>query len=259
MSTAATLPGAPTAAGEPVISFRGVHKRFGDKVVLDGLDLDVARGETLVIMGPSGTGKSVTLRHAIGLVAPDAGTVLVRGHDMATIGRSELRELRRGMGYLFQDGALVNWLSAGENVALPLREHTALSDAEIRERVEHKLELVHLEGVWDRMPSELSGGMRKRVALARALITDADLLLYDEPNAGLDPEISMSISHLIRELADRLGVTSVVVTHLVSCVRTVADRVVLLESGRVVVEGPRDEFLASDHPRLRRFLGGSED
>jgi phospholipid/cholesterol/gamma-HCH transport system ATP-binding protein len=249
---------APTDAA-PLISFEGVRKVYGDRAVLDGLELAVRQGETLVIMGPSGTGKSVTLRHAIGLVEADAGRVVVDGHDMATISHEDLRDLRRRMGYLFQEGALLNWLSAGDNVALPLRENTDMPEDEIRARVEEKLELVHLPGVWEKMPSELSGGMRKRVGLARALITDPEIILYDEPNAGLDPEISASINTLIRELADRLRITSVVVTHLVSCVRTVADRVVLLDGGRVVIDAPPDEFLASDNPRLVRFLGEDPD
>jgi len=248
-----------TGVSEPIIRFRGVSKRFGATVTLDGLDLEIPKGQTIVIMGPSGTGKSVTLRHIIGLIKPDAGHVEVWGKDLAKISRRDLVDLRKRIGYLFQDGALINWLSVGDNVALPLRENTDMPEAEIRERVEHKLELVHLPGSWDKMPGELSGGMRKRVGLARALITDAELILYDEPNAGLDPEISMSINHLIRELADRLGITSLVVTHLLSCVRTVADRVVLLEKGHLVVDLNKDDFLNSQHPRVLSFLGTDPD
>jgi phospholipid/cholesterol/gamma-HCH transport system ATP-binding protein len=248
-----------TTDDSPLISMRNVSKRFGTKQVLDGLDLDVSRGETLVIMGPSGTGKSVTLRHMIRLLKPDSGTVTVDGHDMETISNRDLATLRKRMGYLFQEGALINWLSAGENVALPLRENSKLTDEEIRDKVEEKLELVHLPDTWDAMPSDLSGGMRKRVGLARALITNPEIILYDEPNAGLDPEISMSINHLIRELADRLKITSVVITHLVSCLRVVADRVVLLDHGRVCEEGTPEEFLASKNPRVVRFLGPDPD
>lgn len=244
---------------EVVIRFDGVRKAFGSKVVLDGLDLEVKRGETMVIMGPSGTGKSVTLRHVVGLLHADAGRVLVEGHDMASISRADLIELRRNMGYLFQEGALINWLSAGENVALPLRENTDLGDEEIRQRVIERLELVHLPDVYDKMPPELSGGMRKRVGLARALVTDPRIVLYDEPNTGLDPEISMSINHLIRELAQRLSITSIVVTHLVSCVRVVADRVVLLDGGKVVIEGDPESFVNSEHPRVKRFLQPPHD
>lgn len=247
------------ASGEPVIRFADVHKRFGARAVLDGLDLEVRRGETLVVMGPSGTGKSVTLRHAIGLLKPDSGLVEVEGHDMARIAREDLATLRRRMGYLFQEGALINWMSVGDNVALPLRESTDLPEEEIRARVLGKLELVHLDDVWDKLPSEISGGMKKRVGLARALITDPEIVLYDEPNSGLDPEISMSINLLIRELAETLDITSIVVTHLVSCVRTVADRVVMLEKGRKVIDTTPDDFLSARHPRVKSFLGDLAD
>lgn len=250
---------APAAERDVVIRFENVSKRFGSKVVLDGLNLEVFRGETLVIMGPSGTGKSVTLRHVIGLMKADSGRVTVEGHDMGKIRPKELAELRRGMGYLFQDAALINWLNVRDNVSLPLRENTDMEEDEILERVEAKLELVHLPGILEKMPSELSGGMRKRVGLARALITEPKLILYDEPNAGLDPEISASINKLIHDIQQQFEITSVVITHLVSCVRTVADRVVLLEKGKVVLEGKKDEFLASKHPRLVQFLGDSHD
>lgn len=250
---------AKEAEREVVIRYEGVCKRFGPKVVLQDLDLSVRRGETLVIMGPSGIGKSVTLRHAVGLMHPDRGRVLVEGHDLATIDPEPLAGLRKRMGYLFQDGALINWLSVGENVALPLRENTDLSDAEIRERVEHKLALVQMVNTYDLMPPELSGGMRKRVGLARALVTEPEIVFYDEPNTGLDPEISMSVNHLIRDLAERLKITSIVVTHLVSCVLVVADRVVLIDQGRVFAEGPPKDFLASQNERVQRFLAKPYD
>ncbi|HEX6883824.1 MAG TPA: ATP-binding cassette domain-containing protein [Planctomycetota bacterium] len=246
-------------AGEVVIRYERVCKRFGPKVVLQDLDLEVRRGETLAIMGPSGIGKSVTLRHAVGLLHPDSGRVLVEGHDMSTIEPDDLVALRRRMGYLFQDGALINWLSVGENIALPLRENTDLSEAEIREKVEHKLGLVQLVGTYDLMPPELSGGMRKRVGLARALVTDPEIVFYDEPNTGLDPEISMSVNHLIRDLAERLEITSIVVTHLVSCVLFAADRVVLIDQGRVFAEGTPQEFLTNPNERLQRFLAKPYD
>lgn len=245
--------------GEVVIRYERVCKRFGDKVVLQDLDLEVRRGETLAIMGPSGIGKSVTLRHAVGLLKPDSGRVLVEGHDMTTIEREDLIALRKRMGYLFQDGALINWLSVGENVALPLRENTTLSEAEIRERVEHKLGLVQLVNTYELRPPELSGGMRKRVGLARALVTDPEIVFYDEPNTGLDPEISMSVNHLIRDLAERLEITSIVVTHLVSCVLFAADRVVLIDQGRVFAEGTPAEFLENTNERLQRFLAKPYD
>lgn len=183
---------------EPVIALRDVVKSFGAQRVLDGLSFEVERGKCLAIMGPSGTGKSVILRHVIGLLRADSGVVSVEGRDIAKLARKELSALRKRMGFLFQEGALINWLSVGENVALPLRENTDLKDAEIRERVQAKLELVHIPDAWEKMPSQISGGMKKRVGLARALITDPEIVLYDEPNAGLDPEISQSINELLR-------------------------------------------------------------
>lgn len=245
--------------GDVIISFREVHKSFGAQRVLNGLSFDVERGKTLAIMGPSGTGKSVVLRHAIGLMSPDAGAVEVEGREVSKLRPKELAELRRRMGYLFQEGALINWLSVGENVCLPLRENTTLSDKEIRERAEAKLELVRVQGAWDKMPSQISGGMKKRIGLARALITDPEIILYDEPNAGLDPEISASINELIHELKEKLGVTAIVVEHRVNCIKTVADDVLFLENGRALLRLPPKEFFASDHPRIVQFLGPDPD
>jgi phospholipid/cholesterol/gamma-HCH transport system ATP-binding protein len=246
-------------ADEVLILCRDVHKAFGKKQVLNGFDLEVSRGETFAIMGPSGTGKSVALRHVIGLVKPDRGKVEVEGHDMTTIGRDELRELRARMGYVFQEAALLNSMTAGENVALPLRETTRMSGDEIVKRVREKLELVHVPDAYAKMPSELSGGMKKRVGLARALITDPEIILYDEPTAGLDPEIASSINQLIRELAECLHVTALVVTHHIGCVKTVADRVGLLDGGKLHFVSTAEEFLASKEERLVRFLGDRLD
>lgn len=246
-------------ARKVVVRYAGVHKSFGEKQVLNGLDLEVYEGETFAIMGPSGSGKSVTLRHVSGLLEPDAGRVEVWDKDMATIGREDLRAMRARMGYVFQDAALLNWLSAGDNVALPLRETTDLPEDEIRERVQQKLALVHVPDAYDKMPGELSGGMRKRVGLARALVTDPELILYDEPTAGLDPEIAASINRLIDELGGELGVTAIVVTHHIGCVTTVADRVGLLDGGRLHYISSPEEFLGSKEPRLVRFLGDRLD
>ena len=242
-----------------IIRYQGVCKAFGAKVVLKDLDLDVYRGEAFCIMGPSGCGKSVTIRHIIGLLKQDRGSVTVEGHDMSTISRGDLRKLRARMGYVFQEAALLNSLSAGENVALPLRETTELSDAEIVDKVNAKLALVKVPDVYHKMPSELSGGMKKRVGLARALITDPEIVLYDEPTAGLDPEISASINRLMRELAETLHVTSVIVTHHVGTVKTVADRVGLLDNGRLNFVSKPEEFIHSTEPRLVRFLGDKLD
>ena len=253
---------APAAGGdtdEALIRFEDVHKRFGARVVLDGLSFEVRRGEAFAIMGPSGVGKSVTIRHVIGLMKPDSGRVIVEGHDMARIGKEELRELRARMGYVFQEAALLNWLSAGDNVALPLRETTDMPEDEIVERVQEKLALVQMPDAYDKMPGELSGGMKKRVGLARGLITDPEIILFDEPTAGLDPEISASINHLIREISEGLRVTALTVTHHLGTVKTVADRVGLLDGGRLHYISSPAEFLSSQEPRLVRFLGDRLD
>ena len=178
---------------------------------------------------------------------------------MATISREDLFDLRRRMGYLFQDGALINWLSVGDNIALPLRENTDLPASEIADRVAEKLRMVQMDGAQKLMPPQLSGGMRKRVGLARALVTDPEIVFFDEPNTGLDPEISMSVNHLIRDLSERLKITSIVITHLVSCILVVANRVVLLDEGRIFAEGTPDEFIHSENERLLRFLAKPYD
>lgn len=245
---------------EPVIRFEKVVKSFGAQRVLDGLDFEVERGKCLAIMGPSGTGKSVILRHAVGLMRPDSGRVLVEGQEVGALKPKELAALRKRIGFLFQEGALINWLSVRDNVALPLRENTRLSEAEIAAKVEEKLELVRIAPQsFDKMPSQISGGMKKRVGLARALVTEPEIILYDEPNAGLDPEISASINELIREVQLRLGTTSIVVEHRVACIKTVADEVLFLEKGRAHLQLPPKEFFASDDPRLRQFLGPNPD
>lgn len=243
----------------PILRFEDVHKSFGAQKVLDGLSFEVESGKTLAVMGGSGTGKSVVLRHIVGLLRPDSGRVEVEGRDVPSLGPGELAQMRKRMGFLFQEGALINWLSVGENVALPLRENTRLSDAEIREKAREQLERVHIPDAWDKMPSQISGGMKKRVGLARALVTEPHIILYDEPNAGLDPEISASINHLILELKEKLRVTSIVVEHRVGCIKTVADEVLFLEKGRALVRLPTAEFFAGTHPRIAQFLGQAPD
>ncbi len=239
----------------PAIVFDDVHKSFGDQVVLDGLSFAVEEHRSLVIMGPSGAGKSVILRHAIGLLHPDRGRVEVLGEDLAGLDEEGLRTLRRQMGYLFQYSALINWLDAFDNVALPLRETTDWDEERIRERVVEVLRLVQLEDAQRKYPSELSGGMQKRVGLARALVTHPRIILYDEPEAGLDPEMSASISQTMRRLKEELGMTSITVTHSLHCALTVGDDLALFEHGNFVVHGPPAEVLASDHPRVRAFFG----
>lgn len=247
--------GASKAQDEIIIRFRDVVKSFGPHHILKGLSFDVPRGRVLGIMGGSGTGKSVTLRHVIGLLKPDAGTVEVEGRNVSDLGRAELQSLRKRMGYVFQEGALINWLTVAENLALPLVENTDLKKAEIDDLVAEKLAQVHIPDAGEKLPSEISGGMKKRVGLARALITDPDIILYDEPNAGLDPEISRSINELMREIADTHDATALVVEHRVECIETVCDEVVFLHGGKALVHEPTSEFLRPTHPRLVEFLG----
>lgn len=232
-----------------------VHKSFGTQHVLRGVSLEVRRGRCLGIMGGSGTGKSVLLRHVIGLMKPDQGRVEVMGRDVPSLDSEELAEMRRHMGYVFQEGALVAWLTIAENLALPLQENTKLGADEIADRVAEKLALVHIPDAGAKLPSQISGGMKKRVGIARALITDPDVILYDEPNAGLDPEISRAINDLMREVSDRMGTTALVVEHRVECIETVCDDVVFLDQGQVAVRASIDDFFHSDHPRLVEFLG----
>jgi phospholipid/cholesterol/gamma-HCH transport system ATP-binding protein len=238
-----------------VIELCDVHKAFGTQQVLRGLDLRVEAGTSYAVMGPSGSGKSVLLKHVIGLLRPDSGKVLVAGHSVADLRRDELQRLRRDMGYLFQYGALINWLTVFDNIALPLRETTTQSEAEIRERVDRVLGQVHLEGAHTKYPSEISGGMQKRVGLARALVTEPRIILYDEPEAGLDPGMSQAVSELMREIQSETGMTSLVVTHSELCAGIVADRMGIFEKGRFLIEGTPREVLDSDHPRVREFLG----
>lgn len=242
-----------------MIKLEGVKKAFGSQQVLNGVNFHVEEGHSLVIMGPSGSGKSVILKHIIGLLNADAGRVLVMGKDVGSLDREGLASLRRDMGYLFQHSALINWLSVYENLALPLHETTKMSNAEIRARVMHVLELVQLTEAEAKLPGEISGGMQKRVGLARALVTEPSIILYDEPEAGLDPEMSSSVSHTMRRLKEEHGMTSVTVTHSVSCALTVADTLAVFEKGRFLISGPPTEVLNSDLPRVREFLGAQLD
>ncbi len=240
----------------PPIELRGVSKRFGDLVVLDHVDLVMPRGQTTAVIGPSGTGKSVLLKHIVGLLRPDAGQVRVFGVDMATAPEREVYAVRKRVGMLFQDGALFDSMSTGENVAFPLARHRPdLGPDQRRARVEEVLDLVELEGLYDRPTSALSGGQRKRVGLARAIVNEPEVVLFDEPNSGLDPMTSDAIDHLIVTMKERLHVTFVVISHdIVGTVR-VADRICMLYQGKVVANGTTAEVTHSDHPVVRRFLG----
>jgi phospholipid/cholesterol/gamma-HCH transport system ATP-binding protein len=248
----------PAAAGDrPIVELVDVRKRFDGNEVLRGVSVTVERGETVVIMGGSGSGKTVTLRLIAGLIRPTSGVVRVFGRRLDTLGEEDLLPIRRRMGYVFQGAALFDSLSVHENVAYPLREHTSLGDAEIRERVLEFLSLVGLGAeVLGLLPSELSGGMRKRVGIARALAQQPEMLLFDEPTAGLDPTNARMVSELIVQLRGGVCDAAVVVTHDVELTRTVADRVAILIEGRFAALGPRDAVLASDDPAVQAFLAG---
>ncbi|MFK5954900.1 MAG: ATP-binding cassette domain-containing protein [Planctomycetota bacterium] len=242
-----------------MIEFQDVYKSFGTQEVLKGTQFTVKEGQSLVIMGPSGSGKSVILKHLIGLLNPDRGNIRIMGKDVAKLDRDGLQQLRRDMGYLFQHSALINWLSVFDNIALPLRETTSMSEKEIEEQVMHVLGLVRLEEARIKLPGEISGGMQKRVGLARALVTKPSIILYDEPEAGLDPEMSTSVSHMMRRLKEEHGMTSVTVTHSVNCALTVADTLAVFEKGKFLISGPPTEVLNSDNKRVREFLGAPID
>jgi phospholipid/cholesterol/gamma-HCH transport system ATP-binding protein len=241
---------------EAFIRFVGVHKTFGSKQVLRGVELEIPRGQTVVVLGGSGSGKSVLLRHAIGLHRPDTGSVWIDGSDITALDEDELIESRKKVGMLFQAGALFDSMTVLENVGFALREHSDWSEDRIEERVDEVLQLVELEGVKPLMPADLSGGMRKRVALARAIALAPRALLYDEPTTGLDPITSNTINHLIRNLQKRLGVTSVVVTHDIRSAFAVGDRVAFLSEGKILFEGSVEEARRSDEPALHGFLEG---
>jgi phospholipid/cholesterol/gamma-HCH transport system ATP-binding protein len=244
--------------GDAIIELIDVHKSFDSVEVLRGLSLSLHKAETLVVMGGSGSGKTVTLRLVAGLIRPDAGQLRVFGQNIEALSEEELLPIRRRMGYVFQGAALFDSLSVYENVAYPLREHTHLPEDEIHRRVVHFLHLVGLdEQVLSLLPAELSGGMRKRVGIARALISEPEVLLFDEPTGGLDPTNSKLVGELIAELRDR-GVcdTSMVVTHDVELTRTVATRVAILAEGRFAAVGTLEELLHSKDPAVAAFLAG---
>jgi len=244
---------------EPEIVIDAVHKSMGSRQVLRGVSLNVAAGESVAIIGRSGTGKSVLLKHVVGLMVPDAGTVRVDGVDVPSLGTNDLLELRKMMGMLFQGGALFDSMSVGENVGLPLREHTKVDETQVELVVKEKLHLVGLEGVQDLRPSSLSGGMKKRAALARALALNPRIMLYDEPTTGLDPITSDLINRLIRRLQERLGITSIAVTHDMKSAYHIADRIAMLHEGRIHAVGTPAEIQSSTDPAVRQFIEGSAE
>lgn len=243
---------------EPVIKARKLKIAFGSKIVLNEIDLDLYPGETLAVIGPSGTGKSTVLRVMTGLLAPTSGSVIIQGREVNGFGEAEWDELRKHMGVVFQYSALFDFLSVGENVAFGLRRHFKLPEEEIQAKVQELLEMVGLPDAADMMPAELSGGMKKRVGLARALAMQPQIVFYDEPTAGLDPVMTMTISRLIRKTQQQLGVASLLVTHDMESAFLAADRIAMLYNGRIVQVGTVAEIKNSTNPVVRAFISGQE-
>jgi phospholipid/cholesterol/gamma-HCH transport system ATP-binding protein len=248
-----------TWAKEAIIELRNVHKAFGAFKVLDGVTCRIPKGEISVLMGPSGTGKSVTLRHIVGLLPPDSGDVFVDNRDVPQLKEDELLELRRGIGMLFQDGALFSSMSLYDNVAFPLRQHTKRKEREIREIVMDRLTEVGLAGAEKRMPNELSGGMRKRAGFARALVMEPKILLFDEPDSGLDPVRTTLLCDLIREISAKYEATSIVVSHDVGAVRRFADNIGILYKGKMRHFGNKKEIEESDDEFVHQFFNASSE
>lgn len=243
---------------EAVISLRQLNITFGTHTVLDNIDLDVYKGETLAVLGPSGTGKSTVLRSMIGLLEPDGGQIFIQGEDVSGLDEDGWNRLRMKMGMVFQYSALFDFLTVGENVAFGLRQHTDKSDEEIQSIVTQMLDLVGLPGTQDLYPAELSGGMKKRVGLARAIAVNPEIVLYDEPTAGLDPIMSRNISRLIKKTQEQLHVTSVLVTHDMQSAFYAADRVAMLYEGHIVAIGTAEEMKNSTNPIVKAFIEGRE-
>ncbi len=251
MTTGQILPAFPI---EPVLSLRNLRVSYGEREILHGISFDVVRGETLVILGGSGSGKSTLLRTLVGLEKPSAGEIWIKGRDLAKTSTAEMDEIRTKIGMSFQGGALFGSMTVGENVALPLREHTHLEDSTIEIILRLKLQQVGLEGFEYYTPAQLSGGMKKRAAVARALAMDPEILFFDEPSAGLDPIIAAGIDELILELKRAFHMTIIVVTHELASAFLIADRMLLIDKGNIVALGTTEEMRSSTQPRVRQFL-----
>ncbi|MEZ4392912.1 MAG: ABC transporter ATP-binding protein [Polyangiales bacterium] len=239
-----------------MIEFREIHKRFGEKVVLSGVSLTVRDGQVCFVIGASGAGKSVLIKHLIGLIRPDSGQILLDGEDVSKLDREALYRVRKVCAMVFQNSTLFDSMTCAENVALPLRKHRGLSVREALADARSRLAAVHMDAYADRYPAELGDGMRKRVAIARALTLDPRYVLFDEPTTSLDPVAARRVDRLIRELADRLGVTCVVVSHDLASIFSIADRVAFLYQGTLRMEGTPEEFRASEDPVVRQFVNG---
>ena len=237
-----------------MIQTKGLVKRFNGQLILDHIDLEIKDGEILVILGESGAGKSVLLKHLIGLLKPDQGSVMIDQVDISLMSEEELLGLRKQMGYLFQDGALYDFMSVYDNVAFPLREHTDLTEDAIEKKVKDILKSIDLDGIEEKLPSELSGGMRKRVSLARAIIMDSKVLFCDEPTSGLDPIRSRDISDLIKRVSAKLKCTTIVTSHDIPNSFRIADRLAVMRDGRIVIIGTREEILKSQNEFIKEFV-----
>lgn len=239
-----------------MISFENVTKSFAGRVVLDGVSLKIKKGETFVIIGLSGTGKTVSLKHMAGLLDPDSGIVMINGNRMDGASPGEKESIRKKMGVVFQSGALLNWMNVWQNVALPLIERRSHSMSRIEEIVDEKLRLLHLDDARDKMPSDISGGMRKRVCLARVLVRSPEIILYDEPTSGLDPVMSNIINELVIKMKAEFGVTSVVVTHDMNSAYKIADRIAMLFNGKIIQCDTPERIMHTDNPVVRQFITG---
>ena len=238
----------------PMIDVQELHKKFGPHKVLTGINLAIERGKTCVILGGSGSGKTVLMKHMIGLLKPDAGKVVIEGEDIVPLGADELERVRRKFGMVFQAAALFDSMTVYENVAFPLREHSKLKESEIRDRVHAKFKIFGLANVDNKFPADLSGGMRKRVGLARAIVLDPTIVLYDEPTTGLDPITTDYVDEMIKAAKVEFGVTQVVISHDVASAFNVADQIAFLSKGVIVEQGPPEKLRASEHPAVKVFL-----
>jgi phospholipid/cholesterol/gamma-HCH transport system ATP-binding protein len=249
--------GHETARGETIVAVKDLTKRFGTKVVLDGINLSIEKGKTTVVIGPSGCGKTVLIKHFIVLVRPSEGQVLFQGHRIDNLGEGELSKVRTHFGYLFQEGALFDSMTVAENIMFPIRQNYRVRDwQEVEDIVKAKLAMVGLDGFQNSYPARLSGGQRKRVALARAIALNPEVILYDEPTTGLDPIRSDIINELILKLERELGVTTVVVTHDMKSAYKVADRIIMLHNGKVIADGDADYIRNHPHPVVQQFING---
>ncbi len=244
---------------DAVLRLVDVHKAFGALKVLRGINLDIQRGRTTVILGPSGTGKSVLLKHIVGLIKPDVGEVWFQGKRIDELGEKQLVAVRKKIGFLFQMGALFDSMNVAENICFPLVQHSDIGRDQRQERLEKVLRIVGLEGIGEKMPGDLSGGQKKRVALARAIVLEPEVVLYDEPTTGLDPIRGDVINELILSLRKAMGITNVVVTHDMQSAMKIADRLVMLYDGKVVADGTPDDFINSEDDLVQRFIKGKAD